>query len=133
MSGLVVDTHAAIWFVLGSARLSDVARERMLKAEAASERIFLPSICLVEMVYLVEKGRIPADCWTQLSDLLQQTDTSFAVAPLTEAIARSVAEVPRHQVPDMPDRIIAATALHLGLPLISADRRIRGADLETVW
>jgi predicted nucleic acid-binding protein len=33
----------------------------------------------------------------------------------------------------MPDRIIAATALALGLPLVTRDRKIRAADLETIW
>jgi len=41
--------------------------------------------------------------------------------------------VPRAEVPDMPDRIIAATALHLGLPLISRDRKIQLAGLQTIW
>jgi len=42
-------------------------------------------------------------------------------------------QVDRAQVPDLPDRIIAATALHLGLPLISRDRKIQLADVETIW
>jgi len=33
----------------------------------------------------------------------------------------------------MPDRIIAATALHLGVPLISRDRRISLSAVATVW
>ncbi len=41
--------------------------------------------------------------------------------------------VPRSEVPDMPDRIIAATALYLKVPLISRDARIRAANLDTIW
>ena len=33
----------------------------------------------------------------------------------------------------MPDRIIAATALHLGLPLITRDQRIQSAGIKTIW
>jgi predicted nucleic acid-binding protein len=33
----------------------------------------------------------------------------------------------------MPDRIIAATALHLGLPLISRDRKIQLSSVPTIW
>ena len=33
----------------------------------------------------------------------------------------------------MPDRTIAATALHLGLPLISRDRKIQLAGLQMIW
>jgi predicted nucleic acid-binding protein len=41
--------------------------------------------------------------------------------------------VPRTAVPDMPDRIVAATAVFLGVPVISRDGRIRAANLRTVW
>jgi PIN domain nuclease of toxin-antitoxin system len=33
----------------------------------------------------------------------------------------------------LPDRIIVATALHLGVPLISRDRQIQLAEVETIW
>lgn len=43
-------------------------------------------------------------------------------------------EIPRATVPDMPDRIIAATALHLDLPLITSDTDIRKlTNIEVVW
>jgi predicted nucleic acid-binding protein len=41
--------------------------------------------------------------------------------------------IPREEVPGMPDRIIAATGLHLGVPVLSRDRKIRAARLETIW
>ena len=48
---------------------------------------------------------------------------------MVEAMAR----VPRAVVPDLPDRMIAATALYMGLPLVIADHRIRAAGQPTVW
>ena len=33
----------------------------------------------------------------------------------------------------LEDSIIAATALHLGLPLISRDRKIQLSDVDTIW
>jgi PIN domain nuclease of toxin-antitoxin system len=41
--------------------------------------------------------------------------------------------VPRATVPDMPDRIIAATALYLDLLLISRDGKIRLSSVATIW
>jgi predicted nucleic acid-binding protein len=41
--------------------------------------------------------------------------------------------VARTEVPDLPDRIIAATALHLGIPVISRDRKIQQSTLTTIW
>jgi predicted nucleic acid-binding protein len=42
-------------------------------------------------------------------------------------------KVSRTDVPDMPDRIVAATALHFGVPVISRDGRIRSSAVKTVW
>jgi len=43
-------------------------------------------------------------------------------------------KIPRETVPKMCDRIIAATALYLGLPLVTKDHRIRNLDvIQTIW
>jgi PIN domain nuclease of toxin-antitoxin system len=36
-------------------------------------------------------------------------------------------------VPDLPDRVVAATAHLHGVPLISRDRAIRLSGLSTIW
>jgi predicted nucleic acid-binding protein len=100
---------------------------------AAGDPVLVPAICLVEFVYLVEKGRIPRSDWEALGGALKHEDSGFRVVPLDEAIARSVERVPRDQVPDMPDRIIAATALFLGLPLVTRDGQIHATGLEVIW
>ncbi len=48
-------------------------------------------------------------------------------------IVRTLSRVSAAQVPDMPDRIIAATAPHLGVPLISRDRQITLSSVQTIW
>jgi predicted nucleic acid-binding protein len=50
-----------------------------------------------------------------------------------KADADALPNVPRDAAPDMPDRIIAATALHLGLPLVTRDRRLQAAGIQTIW
>jgi PIN domain nuclease of toxin-antitoxin system len=133
MPSLVADTHAAVWYLLQSPRLSPLARERMAATIAGGDPIFVPSICLVEIIYLVEKKRIPQADWTQLQAALDSADAAYRVVPLDDAVARAVSDVPRDTVPDMPDRIIAATALHMGLPLVSRDGRIRMTGIEVIW
>lgn len=39
----------------------------------------------------------------------------------------------RQIVPEMPDRIISATALYLNLPLITRDAQIIASIVETIW
>jgi len=36
-------------------------------------------------------------------------------------------------VPDMPDRIVAATAVYYSVPVISRDGKIRASNVQTVW
>ena len=93
----------------------------------------IPSICLVEMIYLQEKGRIPLELKKRFDVELQNGRSGFVVMPLTEEIANAVARIPREAVPEMPDRIIAATALHLKIPLISYDLALQKAGLPIIW
>ena len=58
---------------------------------------------------------------------------NLRIVPLDRDIANLVEPIPRDAVPDIPDRIIAATAVHLGLPLITRDAKLRRAELETIW
>jgi predicted nucleic acid-binding protein len=53
--------------------------------------------------------------------------------PLNRAIADAMSRVERTQVPELADRIIAATALHLNVPVITRDRKIQASNLQTIW
>ena len=91
------------------------------------------TISLVEIVYLVEKGKLPAVVIERLTAALSDPDTAFAIASLDEAAALAVQRISRNIVPDMPDRIIAATALSLGFPLVTRDSAIAKAGITTIW
>jgi len=97
------------------------------------QQIAISTITLAELVYLIEKGRIPASAYNDLMGALADPGHAFTEAVFTASIVRSMRLVSRVEVPDMPDRMIAATAIYLNVPLISRDRRIRLAGLETVW
>jgi PIN domain nuclease of toxin-antitoxin system len=133
MSAVVLDTHAALWALLTPEKLSSRAK---LAIEAASNRgdpVYISAISLVEVAYLVEKGRLPEAAYERLTLELAQPDGGLVVAPLNLPVAQAVRQIPRETVPDMPDRIIAATALHLGLPLLTCDRAIQAFQVETIW
>jgi PIN domain nuclease of toxin-antitoxin system len=46
---------------------------------------------------------------------------------------KQMASISRDEVPDMPDRIVAATGVLYGVPVISRDRKIRSSKIETIW
>ncbi len=58
---------------------------------------------------------------------------SIKIVPVDRRVAQALESVPREAVPDMPDRIIAATARYLRLPLVTSDRRIQRTAIETIW
>ncbi|MDQ3011592.1 MAG: PIN domain-containing protein, partial [Acidobacteriota bacterium] len=95
--------------------------------------IYIPTMCLVEIVYLQEKGRITADLKTKLDAELSSGATGLRLADLTDKVVEAMALIARLEIPEMPDRVIAATAMHLNLSLISRDRKIRSSRVTTVW
>ena len=133
MPDAVIDTHSLIWYLEDSPRLGPAARRICDACDRGEIIVYIPTICLVEIIYLQEKGRIPADLKAMLDTELHAGTSGLALAALTPEVADAVASVPRAEIPDMPDRIIAATAFHLGLPLITRDRRIQLADVNTIW
>jgi PIN domain nuclease of toxin-antitoxin system len=133
MPGVVVDTHTVVWFLSRDPQLSTKARDLLRSATAAGEIIHVPSICLVELTYVIEKRRLPAAARERLVDALDDPSNSCSLVPLDRLVADALERVPRSEVPDLPDRIIAATAIALQAPLISRDGRIRASRVQTIW
>jgi PIN domain nuclease of toxin-antitoxin system len=130
--GVVIDTHAIIWYLARDARLSRAA-EVALDEATASGAIYLPSICIVELIYLIEKGRLPVQAQQRLLAAIDDPMTRCRLVPLDRSVLDSVDVIKRSDVPDLPDRIIAATAVSLGLPLVTGDGRLRGSQVQTIW
>lgn len=105
----------------------------MDEAIAAGDPIYLASISIVEIVYLVEKSKLPNAALEQLNSVLAASDSEVVVIPLDFAVVQAIKEIPRDVVPDMPDRIIAATARYLNLPLVTCDSKIQASNIDTIW
>jgi PIN domain nuclease of toxin-antitoxin system len=86
----------------------------------------------LDLRYLVDSGRRPARV---LEDSRSIVDgEAFTVVPLGLPIIDKMASMSRDEVPDPFDRIIAATALAIDLPLVTADEQIHEALSErAVW
>lgn len=108
----VADTHTALWHLFGDARLSAVAGRLITEAAAGRRKIAISTISLAEVVYLVEKNRLPASAYEELTQALADPEHVFTEAVLTAAIVQSMWQVSRAEVPDLPNRMVAATAVY---------------------
>ena len=113
-----------IRYLSDSKQLSPTARLIITTEEKNGESIFVSAISLVEVIYLAERGRLPLTALQSLENALGDPMGSMVLAPLDAAVAKAVQKISRITVPDMPDRIIAATAVHLNADLGTRDRRL---------
>lgn len=135
MSDVVADTHAIVWALSDPTRLSAPALAALTAAQA-SGRILTATVTLVELTYLVERGRVGRAVLDRLWAAVRDPAEPLEALPLDLGVAGVLDQIPRAVVPDMPDRIIAASALARGLPLVSADGRIQSLavpGLTIVW
>ena len=132
---VVADTHAIIWYVDTPTDLSQAATSEMdVAANDPVQRIFLSAISLIEMHYLTEKRKIKPTILPKVLAEIDNPQPIIEVILIDRRVSDRLALIPRLTVPDMPDRIIAATALLLNLSLITADTKIRAlSNVVTVW
>ncbi|MGG6264812.1 type II toxin-antitoxin system VapC family toxin [Leptolyngbya sp. AN03gr2] len=129
----VADTHAIIWYLFADGRLSNLARSYIEQATIGGDFIAISSITFAEIVYLAERNRIPMETLPELIKLLDSGQSVWVEVPFDRAIANTMCQVDRAQVPELADRIIAATALHLNVPVITRDHKIQASNLQTIW
>ena len=133
MIAATADTHTTIWYLYSDSRLGKAASDFIGSTTAKGEHIGVSAISIAEKIYLVEKGRIPASAVRDLYDATANSKAVLQYVPLDEHVAMKMTEIPRQDLPDLPDRVIAATALFYKIPVLSRDGRIRASGIKTIW
>ncbi|MGL4943181.1 MAG: type II toxin-antitoxin system VapC family toxin [Thermoguttaceae bacterium] len=122
---ILIDTHILVWLCGESNRLSAEA----YRVIQTAGRMKFSAITLWEVAMLRSKERIelnkPMLEW--LEDVCNNPE--FEMVPITPRIAARSGDLKMHG--DPADRIIVATALELGVPLLTADKAIRNAGVVT--
>ena len=131
---VVADTHTFFWYTSNSSRLSECAREALDATTDADFPIFVSAMSVVELRYLVEKGTISEAEFEVLVPELAEPDSPYEIAPLDGGIAMDVDQISRKHNADPFDRTIGATAVTLGVPLVTCDRKLQKQPaLDTIW
>jgi PIN domain nuclease of toxin-antitoxin system len=127
----VVDTHSVIWYITDDPKLSIEAKKIFQKADNGQDYISIPCIVFFELLYLTEKKKLDVDVDKFIS--LVSSSKNYKVEPLCLPIIEKSKTIPIREIPDPFDRLIVATSIHLGFPLVTRDKSIQDLGLETIW
>lgn len=117
MDRYVTDTQALVRFLSGGKGISKAADLIFSRADAGENVIIIPAVVLFEIGYLHEKGRIPVS----LKDLraVLEDSLNYREERLSLEIIECAFDIT--DIPELHDRLIAGTARHLRLPLLTND------------
>jgi PIN domain nuclease of toxin-antitoxin system len=129
----VLDTHALIWWAEESSKLSKKARQAAT-AGARRRELIASAFSVFEITTLERRGRIafkiPLSEWLASLRVLPE----LTIQPMTDEIAERAGALGDVFPGDPGDRLIAATALVLDMPLITADTKLQDLPtLTTIW
>ncbi len=130
---IVLDTHVWLWWISNPENLSTRAGQAIDQA-VAEKSIIISSISTWEIALLVDKGRLELS--VDLRDWVRKTeDLPFVrFMPVDNTISLRSVTLPGRFHPDPADRIITATAMTMGLPLVTMDNKIINyPHVQTIW
>jgi PIN domain nuclease of toxin-antitoxin system len=120
---LLLDTHTLVWLMFGDSKLGRKAREAIRHA-CSEDRAVVSAITLWEIGVLVSKKRI--DLYRDVLDWVRDALAlpGMRLIPLEPEIAVASTRLPWEMHADPADRILVATARHLGATLVTADKAL---------
>ena len=129
---ILVDTHVVVWLAFDQDQISRKARVAIDNARRKGDGLAISDITLLELATLASKGRVRLNI--SLESFLQEVEARFVILPISGRACVRAIGLPSAYPKDPADRIIGATALVEGLPMLTADREIRRSKaLQTIW
>jgi PIN domain nuclease of toxin-antitoxin system len=127
----LADTHALIWFLAARSELGRKAA-RVFDAVGATVEVHVSTVSLWEIAFLHDVGRLRlAEGFSAWCDALEGY-SGLKIEPLLRGDVEEARTL--RPLKDPFDRLIAGTALRLGVPLLSRDARMSSVRrLKVVW
>jgi PIN domain nuclease of toxin-antitoxin system len=125
VSGLLVDTHAALWWLDDAQELSPSAREAI--ADPGAE-VLISAASVWEIALKRSLGKLRAPV-TFLEELRRD---GFETLSISAEHGLATASLPWHHR-DPFDRMLVAQAVVEGLVLVTADERLARYDVPVLW
>jgi len=130
---IVLDTHAWVWFLSNPELLSKKAK-RYVDVAVEEKAIMISSISAWEVALLVARKRLILTL--ELSDWIAKSEMLpfFKFIPVDNSVAIKSVNLPQPLHRDPADRIIIATAISLGAPIVTKDEKILNyPHVQTIW
>jgi len=130
---ILLDTHVWIWFVSNPENLSETAR-MTIEETISKKSIYISSISTWELALLVNKNRIQLTM--SVEDWVAKSEgfPFFKFIPVNNKISIKSVNLPPPFHADPADRIIIATAIIEGIPIVTKDQKIINyQQIQTVW
>lgn len=130
MSSVLLDTHVFFWLGNDLQRLSRPARRAVEHATLRQ----IADISLRELAFLAQAGRVDLELDTDEWLETMVRAHNLEVVPISPRIAARSVNIAQNFHGDPADQLIAATAIELNVPLVTADERLRRSQaLRTIW
>jgi PIN domain nuclease of toxin-antitoxin system len=119
---ILLDTHILVWWLDQHSKLSTA----QLSAIQNTNTIAVSAISLWQIAKLVEHNRLAFNrlVLDWINDAL--THPKIQLIPLTPEIIVLSTQLPGGFHKDPADQLLVATAIHLGIPLLTKDTKILG-------
>jgi PIN domain nuclease of toxin-antitoxin system len=124
---LLLDTHALIWWLIDSPRLSQAARNAIAEPRNA---VFASAVSGYEIANKQRLGRLPGRLTQILPQALRKARISIRGLSLEDTLAAGQLPGPHR---DPWDRLIIAQAMEGGFTVVSLDAVFRDYGVPVCW